>query len=126
MQNSVVSIPQENVILIDWLTVTFHDIQVQDVKKLLGLDQPDIDWEDRLSFRHGYPRQCTFANIVIRYGADNVDNYADDDKKSAADKVRYDMGICLDMSGNGCRSFETYGSGNWMELLQKICNLQTR
>lgn len=115
-----------NSILIDWLTVTFHDIQVDDVKRMLGLDSPDIDWADRLAFQDGYPRQCTFANITIRYGADNADNYADDNGKSAADKVRHDMGISLNMSGNGCRSFETYGSGDWLDLLSKFCSLDTR
>lgn len=120
------SVPTENVILIDWLTVTFHDIEVQDVQRMLGLADPDIDWDYKLAFRHGYPRQTTFSNIVIRYGADKVENYADDDKKSAADKVRFDMGVCLDMSGNGCRAYETYGHGDWLMLLQTICNLDTR
>lgn len=120
------SVAQDNAILIDWLTVTFHDIQVSDVQRLLGLDAPDIDWDDRLSFQDGYPRQCTFSNIVIRYGADNVDNFADDSKSSAADKVRYDMGISLNMSGNGCRAFETYGHGDWLHLLSSICDLDTR
>lgn len=120
------SIPQDNAILVDWLTVTFHDIQVSDVKRLLGLDAPDIDWDERLVFQDGYPRQCTFANITIRYGADNAENYTNDKDKSAADKVRYDMGISLNMSGNGCRSFETYGSGDWLDLFTRICNLETR
>lgn len=126
MDNQSNSLPKENVILIDWLTVTFHDIEVKDVQHILGLDQPDIDWEDRLAFRHGYPRQCSFSNIVIRYGADNIENYKDDAKSTAAEKVRFDMGICLDMSGNGCRAFETYGSGDWLQLLSAICNLDTR
>lgn len=126
LENFGNSIPQENAILVDWLTVTFHDIQVNDVKRMLGLDAPDIDWEDRLAFQDGYPRQCTFANITIRYGADKAENYADDKGKSASDKVRYDMGISLNMSGNGCRSFETYGSGNWLELFSKFCSLDTR
>ncbi|MBQ7915964.1 MAG: replication initiation factor domain-containing protein [Firmicutes bacterium] len=117
---------QENAILIDWLTVTLHDITVLDIQRMLGLDAADIDWEDRLAFRHGYPRQCTFANIVIRYGADNIDNYQDTEKSTAAEKVRYDMGICLDMSGNGCRAFETYGHGDWFKLLSDICSLDSK
>lgn len=126
MENRPESFPKENAILVDWLTVTFHDIQVSDVKRLLGLDAPDIDWDDVLSFQDGYPRQCSFANIVIRYGADKIENYTDDSKKTAAEKVRSDMGISLKMSGNGCRAFETYGHGNWIQLLQSICDLNTR
>ena len=116
----------ENAILIDWLSVVFHDVQVDDVKRLLGLADPDIDWQDRLAFRHGYPRQCSFANIVIRYGADDAANYKDDDTSMAVDKVRHDMGIMLDMSGTACRSFETYGHGDWLKLLGDICALETR
>lgn len=118
--------PQENAILIDWLTVTLHDITVQEVQRLLGLDAADVDWNDRLAFRHGYPRQCTFANIVIRYGADNIENYKDTEKSTAAEKVRYDMGISLDMSGNGCRAFETYGHGDWLKFFTDICNLASK
>lgn len=116
---------QENAIVIDWLTITFHDVSVLDVQRLLGLDV-DIDWDDRLAFRHGYPRQCSFANIIIRHGADKVVNYKDTEKSTAAEKVRYDMGISLDMSGNGCRAFETYGHGDWLKLLSDICNLDTQ
>lgn len=126
LENQVFSVNKENAILIDWLSVTFHDIHVDDVKRLLGLSDPDIDWNDRLAFRHGYPRQCSFAGIVIRYGADDASNYTDDADKLAADKVRYDMGIMLDMSGSACRAFETYGHGDWLRLLSDICNLNTR
>ena len=89
------SIPQENGILIDWLSVTFHDVRVEDVQRLLGLDGFDIDWDDQLAFRHGYPRQCSFMGIFIRHGADKIENFTDDGEKSAADKVRFDMGIAL-------------------------------
>lgn len=116
----------ENGILIDWLSVTFHDITVQDLKRIIGLDAADIDWDDRLAFRHGYPRQCSFMGITIRHGADKLENYADDGNKSAADKVRFDMGIALDMSGSACRAWETYSHGNWLKLLGEICGLQSR
>lgn len=120
------NIPQENAILVDWLTVTFHDVSPLDIMRYLGMDSPDIVWEDRLVFQDGYPRQYSFANITIRFGADDAANYVSDQKKSAADKVRTDMGVSLNMSGNGCRSFETYGSGNWLEFFSTICNLDTR
>lgn len=120
------TIPSENGILIDWLSVTFHDITVQDVKALLGLGDYDVEWDDRLAFRHGYPRQCSFMGITIRHGADKVENYADDSNKTAAQKVRYDMGIALDMSGSACRAWETYGHGDWCKLLADICALDAR
>lgn len=117
---------KENAILVDWLTVVLHGVEVSDVQRVLGLDAADIDWEDRLAFRHGYPRQFTFANICIRYGADNIENYKDTEKSTAAQKVRFDMGICLDMSGNACRAFETYGHGDWIKLFSGLCDMGTK
>lgn len=118
------SVQQENVILIDWLTVTLYDVTVPEVQHILGMDYVDIDWDDRLAFQDGYPRRCSFANITIRYGADDVGNWKDTEKSTAAEKVRYDMGISLNMSGSGCRAFETYGHGDWMKLLGDICSLE--
>lgn len=126
MEKVTASIPEENGILIDWLTVTFHDINVLEVKRILGLDTFDIDWDDQLAFQDGYPRRCSFMGITIRYGADNAENYSDDDKKKAVDKVRVDMGISLNMSGSACRAWETYSHGDWCKLLGDICALDTR
>ena len=109
-------------ILIDWLTVTLHDYTVHDVQVLLGLDPDEFTWTESRVFRNGYPMQTTFNNISIRWGADRVEYYTSDEKKSAEDKVRHDMGICLDMTGQGCRAFESYGHGDWLQLLSRICN----
>ena len=99
-----------NVFLIDWLTfVTFVD-DVQSVKCLLGLDDPSIPWTDEVKFRNGYPLQSYWGNITISYGADREEYYID---KS---KARTDMGICVNLSGQGCRNFETYGHGDWNKL----------
>lgn len=106
-----IDIPLKNVILIDWLTVTLHDVSVDMVKWILGMGRSDIPWDDKLAFRHGYPRRCSFQNINILYGADDANNFSD------PNKARTDMGICLDMSGTGCRAFEQYGHGDWFNLL---------
>lgn len=113
---------KENVILIDWLTVTLHDYSVHDVQVLLGLDPAEFTWTDTRVFRNGYPMQTTFNNITIRWGADRAEYYQSDAKKSAEQKVRSDMGICLDMSGQGCRAYEQYGHGDWYMLLSSLCN----
>lgn len=116
----------ENCILVDYLTVTFHDYSVDQIKVLLGMSASDIDWDDRQVNQDGYPRCCSFNNISIRYGADDASNWTDTEKSSALDKVRYDMGISLNMSGTGCRAFETYGHGDWLQLFTSICNLDSR
>lgn len=111
---------QNNAFLIDWLTVVFHNQTVHGIMVLLGLDGADIPWQERQNFVYGYPRTTYWNNICIRWGADDASNYKDDDKKTAAEKVRHDMGICLEMSGTGCRAFEQYGAGDWMKLLDDI------
>ena len=117
----------QNLITVDWLSVTFHDVTTDYVKALLGLDTPDIPWRDELTNRNGYPRQLSFNNIAIRYGADNADNYKNDLEKTADQKVRYDMGIQLDMSGNGCRAFGSYSTHpDWIKLFRDILSLDTK
>ena len=115
-----------DLICVDWLTVTFHDVTPDFIKSLLGLDTPDIPWRDELLFRNGYPRQISFNNIAIRYGCDDAANFKNDIDKTAEQKVRFDMGIQLDMSGNGCRAFGTYGHGDMMKLLHDIVTLDTK
>ena len=113
---------KENVILIDWLTVTLHGYTVLEVQELLGLSPTQFTWTVSRVFRNGYPMQTTFNNINIRWGADRAEFYTSDDKKTAEQKVRIDMGISLDMTGQGCRTFESYGHGDWFKLLAALCN----
>lgn len=105
---------ENNVFLIDWLTFVSHVDDVQSIKRLLGLNEPEIPWEDQTKFRNGYPLQCSWGGITISYGADREEFYQD---KS---KVRLDMGICVNLSGTGCRTFETYGHGDWMRILAAL------
>lgn len=100
-----------NIFLIDWLTVTCHGCTVDDIISLLGMSDKNIPWQDLEKYRNGYPRQRFWNGITISYGADDPDYVKD------PTKVRTDMGICLNLSGTGCRSFETYGHGNWFSLL---------
>lgn len=114
MENQIypLSLPSENnVFLIDWLTFVAHGDSVDYIKWLLGLDSPQIPWEEMEKFRNGYPLQCYWNGITISYGADLEKYYKD------PGKVRYDMGICVNLSGTGCRAFESYGHGDWFRLL---------
>lgn len=121
--NLVLSLaPQNNVFLIDWLTVVFHDVPVSFVQSLLGMDDPSIPWETEHAFRNGYPCRTSYGNITILWGADDERFYKSDALKSAAEKVRHDMGICLDMSGQGCRQFENIKGNDWLKLLHDICD----
>lgn len=111
---------ENNVFLIDWLTVVFHGASVSLIQALLGMNSPDIPWETEKAFRNGYPMRTYYKHISILWGADDERFYSSDDKKSAAEKVRNDMGICLDMSGQGCREFENFENNDWLKFLTSI------
>lgn len=101
-----------NVFLIDWLSVTFHGLHTWDVQAILGMS--DSPWTLSTSFINGYPKDLSFGYIHIRFGADNPDFYDD------PSKARDDMGIQLELSGQGCREFETYSSKSWQDLITDI------
>lgn len=114
---------QNNLFVIDWLTVTFHTDTVTSIQVMLDLFT--YPWETKNSFINGYPLDTSFSNIHIRWGADDPRFYSDGiDKKgvfrTAAEKARTDMGISLDISGQGCRSFEEYSGISWFELIKRI------
>ena len=114
-QGTVLSLASENnVFLIDWLTFVAHGDSVDYIKWLLGLDSKEIPWETTEKFRNGYPLQCYWNGITISYGADDERYYKD------PSKVRHDMGICVNLSGTGCRAFESYGHGDWFRLLSYL------
>lgn len=126
-KQEVLFLPSENnVFLIDWLTVVFFDASVPLIQALLGMDSPDIPWVTERAFRNGYPMRTYYKHISILWGADDEQYYTSDDKKSAADKVRYDMGICLDLSGQGCREFENFENNDWLKFLNEICSRCTK
>ena len=102
----------DNCFLIDWLTVTFHGLQTWDVKQILDLKT--VPWQVKHSFINGYPLDLCFGHIHIRHGADNPAYYSD------PKKARTDMGICLDMSGQGCREFESWSNKSWIEFITDI------
>lgn len=92
----------DDIILIDWLTATFKVLSVHQVIELVGLSGINVVWRETDSYMNGYPHRLTFEGINILYGA------------------REDMGVCLTMSGQGCRSFESFSSSNWTSLLKYI------
>lgn len=92
-------ISDRNLLLLDWLTVSTKIWSENDIIQLLRLE--DCSWEHMDAYRYGYSHRCTFSGITILSGGHNDD-----------------MGICLEMSGQGCRAFETYSSLTWIELLR--------
>lgn len=123
MENRLIIRNLENVFLIDWLSITFHGCKVDELQSMLGLTK--YDWVTTSSFVNGYPMVTSFSNIHIRWGADDPRFYRDSVDKSGAfrsaeSKVRNDMGIQLDLSGQGCRSFEEFSEFSWFDLFERI------
>lgn len=88
---------QNDCILVDYLTCTFHGYDVPVLIEMLGM--VDCSWEE-LEYGHwGYPNQKYCAGVSILYGASER------------------MGVCVSMSGSGCRYYETYGANDWPALL---------
>lgn len=77
----------ENLILIDWLCFTVRDKPVDDVFDLLKIGKNQFI---EMSHGHyGYHKAYYFCGIWVMY--DGQEN----------------MGVCVEMSGQGCRQFET-------------------
>ena len=90
----------ENVILFDWLTVSCKEEDPWYWVTLLHME--DLAWTAMEKGRHGYRNGIYFGSISILYDGNP------------------DMGVCLDMSGQGCRTFEEYGSGDFIGLFRMI------
>lgn len=111
---TALAVVDQPVFLIDWLTFTdFLHSTPQEVMSFLGLPEDKIPWVYDQHFRNGYPEHYFWNNITISFGADDERWYDD------ANKVRHDMGICVNLSGQGCRAFETEG-GDWMHLFKRF------
>ena len=80
-------------ILYDWLTVSSKDEDPEAWMELLGMK--NCCWEEMNHGRNGYRKGQYFGSITILYDGNPG------------------MGSCLDMSGQGCRSFEEYGTGDF-------------
>ncbi len=81
-------------VLIDWLTFSIKNIQepTQVIRKFLGLD-PALFQEAPYGLM-GYQRVLRFSDIQVLY-------------EPRENEYFRDMGVCVSMSGNGCRAFET-------------------
>lgn len=91
-----------NIVIFDWLTFSAKNKSVDDMKYLLCMAH--VDWEE-CPGRNFYRSGITFHGVSIWY-----------------DGIRENMGVCVNMSGQGCRAFESHGSGSWETLIHMIVN----
>lgn len=88
----------ENIILYDWVSITSKVHSVQDIKRLIGMES--VPWVAG-NGSHGFPYAEYYECIKIHFGRD--DGY-----------------VWLEMSGQGCRAFETYGNGDYELLFYEV------
>lgn len=90
-----------NNVIFDWLTFSSKIHSLTDLIDLLGLQ--DMRFESAKG-RYCYQDRLTYDGINIYYNG-------------AAD-----MGICVELSGQGCRNFETLGNGDYATIFSEICD----
>ena len=91
----------DDCVIYDWVSITSKIHSPQDFIVLLGLDVDGVIWE-QVKGSHGYQDRLYWGSISIHYNG------------------RDDMGIWLEMSGQGCRNFESYGNGDYAALFDEV------
>ena len=99
----------KNRFLIDWFSFSSRIDSFDSFCKLLGLDH--VNWEFRSYSANGYTNTYYFEGISIHDAGYNSYRFKGTDSEQEV------KGAWLEMSGSGCRAFETWGHGNWQKLL---------
>ena len=94
----------ENIVIYDWLSFTSKTLSPEQIIAALGLS--NVPWVDSKGSR-GYKSKKYFSSINIHYDG------------------RDDMGVWCEMSGQGCRTFETLSArfedgDGWVGLFRWI------
>jgi len=87
--------------LFDWISFTTRSHNLDELKVILGLE--GVHWEDGKG-ANGYQSRLWYENISLHYNGS------------------LDQGIWCEMSGQGCRAFESYGHGDYEGLFYFILN----
>ena len=88
----MVSTMAENIVIYDWISFTSKKHEPQQLIEILGLSH--CPWSVIRGAR-GYQDRKFFSSISVHYNG------------------RDDMGVWVEMSGQGCRTFETLSSVGW-------------
>ena len=99
-------VKRNNLILIDWLSFTISGIELEMLLEFLGFD--DMHFA-QLKGNKGYANKFYFDGVNINY-----------------DKTSEEMAdFWVELSGQGCRVFESYGLNDWLTLLHNLLSLET-
>lgn len=93
----------ENIILIDWFSFSVRDIDHEALIGWLGLS--NVDWQIK-GGRRGYCSSMYYGSIWIMFNG------------------RDDMGVCVEMSGQGCRQYESSGNRPLVTLVSEVSKME--
>lgn len=96
----------ENSLLYDWLTFSSKDLDFQHVLEFMGLPLT-LDFQNMLGSRLRYQYRNHFHGINIHWSSDLLG-------------LSYNDGICVEMSGQGCRAYETYSGRSMADLVALV------
>ena len=114
--NKIPDFPKENRIIFDWLSFTTRKHTLYEIIDLLELR--DLPWET-VHGAHGFMWRQYFNGISIHFNEKhNSYNYFNLSAEEKEELNNNDF-VWLEMSGQGCRAFETYSNGNY-ELLFEL------
>ena len=91
----------ENIVLYDWVSITSKIHSPDDMVAMLGIE--GAVWEHTKG-AHGYKDRLYFNCISVHYNGSE------------------DMGVWLEMSGQGCRVFEDIGHGDYQFLFRIVAD----
>lgn len=96
---------KENIVLYDWLSFTSKNHTPEQLIEALGLTH--CPWQETKG-AHGYRDRKYFSCISVHYNG------------------REDMGVWVEMSGQGCRTFESLSAKSWDDLFGWIAIQQLK
>lgn len=88
-----------NIILYDWFAMTSKIDNHRQLLNMLCIDNENVKFTENYGL-YGYRNRLEYSGISIHYNHWNPES---------------DFPL-LEMSGQGCRAFETYSGGNWQSL----------
>lgn len=96
----------ENCLLYDWLTFSLPSFSLDETLTFLGL--PDnLSWTTGLGSRLFFAERRAFSGISVHSTSD-------------LDNRQLNAGCCVEMSGQGCRAYETYSGRSMSDLIARV------
>lgn len=89
----------DNLVLYDWFSFTIKGVSVFEVSRMIGCD--GLKWQ-LIKGARGYKDRLYFEGISLHYNGSE------------------EMGVWCEMSGNGCRCFESFSDLSWDDLVNLL------